>query len=277
MSARQGGPVRAKWSGGGVTAVVGAVGGVGASTVAALLARERAVDGRRVVLVDLDLGHGGIDVLLGLERATGARWPELAGVRGTLALGDLDGLLPRWRGVEVLSAGRAGVGAGVGAGAGAGAGVRAGGDGGGSAGDAGGGDGAVPWAAVAAVWDALLASGADVVVDVPARAVLGDRRVAELLQGARVLLVTGQDVLGVAGAVPARTALVGARTQLVLRRRAGARVAPAEAAGALDLPLAGLVPGDRGVAGATDRGLGPAVPTWSPLARAVRRIARGSA
>lgn len=267
--------MRAKWTGGGVTAVVGAVGGVGASTVAALLARERAVDGRRVVLVDLDLGHGGIDVLLGLERATGARWPELAGARGTLAPDDLDGLLPRWRGVEVLSAGRAAFEGGSGAVAVAGAG--AGGDGGGPAGEVGPGDGAVPWAAVAAVWDALLAPGTDVVVDLPAHAALGDRRVAELLQGARVLLVTGQDVLGVAGAVAARTAVVGGRTQLVLRRRAGARVAPAEAARALDLPLAGLVPGDRGVAGATDRGLGPAVPAWSPLARAVRRIARGSA
>lgn len=261
--------------------MVGAVGGVGASTLAALLARERAVDGRRVVLVDLDLGHGGIDVLLGLERATGARWPELAAARGTLALDDLDGLLPRWRGVEVLSAGRTAVGGGsrAASGAGSGGGSRAasGGEGGGPAGEVGLGDGAVPWAAVAAVWGALLASATDVVVDVPAHAARADRRVADLLQGARVLLVTGQDVLGVAGAVAARTALVGARAQLVLRRRAGARVAPAEAARALDLPLAGLVPRDRGVAGATDRGLGPAVPAWSPLARAVRRISQGSA
>ena len=257
--------------------VLGAVGGVGASTLAALLARDRARDGRRVVLVDLDLGHGGIDVLLGLERATGARWPELAAVRGTLAPGHLEGLLPRWRGVEVLSAGRAGPAAAGGVGwAAQGLGPRAA-DGVPRADDHDRLGAAVPWAAVEAVWQALLATGADVVVDVPARAAAHDARVAGLLCGVRVLLVTGQDVLGVAGAVAARDVVAGARAELVLRRRPGARVAPAEAAGALELTLAALIPGDRGVAGATDRGLGPAVPGWSRLARAVRRLARGDA
>lgn len=235
--------VRARRAGGGVTAVVGAVGGVGASTTAALLARSHAAEGRRVVLVDLDASHGGIDVLLGLERASGARWPELADARGTLDPRDLDGLLPRWRGVEVLSAGR-------------------------------GPDGVAPASAVGAVWRALLASGAEVVVDVPAHTACADPLAAELLDGAAVLLMTGQDVLGIAGAVAAHPGAVGASTRLLLRRRRAARVAPSEAARALGLPLAGLVPGDRSVAGATERGLGPDVPTWSPLGRAVRRLAR---
>jgi len=61
----------------------------------------------------------------------------------------------------------------------------------------------------------------------------------------------------------------------VLRRRPHARVAPSEAARLLDLPLAGMLPGDRRVAEATDRGFGPAVTGWSALGRSVRRLARG--
>lgn len=235
--------------------MVGAVGGVGASTLAALLAREPAGSGRRVVLVDLHLAHGGIDVLLGAERASGARWPDLAGVRGTLAPDDLDGLLPLWRGVEVLSAGRPAAAGGASPPVGP----------------------PVPWPAVVAVWQALVASGRDVVVDVPAHAVAQDDGAAVLLHGATVLVMTGQDVLGVAGAVAVCDAIPQARTRLVLRRRAGARVPAAEAARALAVPLAGLVPTDRGIAGATDRGLGPVVGAWSPLGRAVRRLARDDA
>lgn len=257
---------------GGVTIVAGAVGGVGTSTLAALLSRQWAAEGRRVVLVDLALARGGIEVLLGLERADGARWPDLAGVRGTLAPGDLDGLLPRWAGVEVLSATRAGAGS--------------------RDGRRGAGAGGVDLQAVAAVWRGLVESGRIVVADVPMGvAPPGDPSgtvpglppegsgggypwsVVGGPGACDVLVVTGQDVLGVAGAAAVRD-VVGPDARLVLRRRPSARVAPAEAAGALDLRLAGLVPTDRGVAGATDRGLGPLVPSWSPLARAVRGIAR---
>ena len=188
--------------------VVGAAGGVGASTLAALLARRRAADGARVVLVDLDPGRGGIEVLLGIEAQAGARWSDLAQVRGTLAGGDLDGLLPRWHGVDVLSTDRR-----------------------------------------------------DTAVD-------GEALVGEML------LLTGQDVLGVAGAVVVRGALRGG-ARLVLRRRPHARVAPSEAARLLDLSVAGMLPGDRRVAEATDRGFGPAVTGWSALGRSVRRLARG--
>lgn len=226
-----------------VTAVVGAVGGVGASTLAALLARQRAIDGGGATLVDLHLGRGGIEVLLGIERESGVRWPDLSGVRGTLAQADLDGLLPRWRGVEVLSAtGR-------------------------------GGD--VDPTAVAAVVRGLVGSGRPVIVDLPAGVGPSGWVLPELVGSVDLVLVTGQDVLGVAGAAAVRDVVVG-DARLVLRRRAAARVAPGEEARALGLPLAGLLPTDRGVAGATDRGLGPTVPSWSPLARAVRRIGRGT-
>ena len=47
-------------------------------------------------------------VLLGLEERPGARWPDLGRVRGSLAARDLDGVLPVWAGVAVLSADRRG-------------------------------------------------------------------------------------------------------------------------------------------------------------------------
>lgn len=245
-----------------VTVVVGAVGGVGASTLAALLARRRVAAGRTVVLVDLDVGRGGVDVLLGLEQASGVRWTDLAGVRGTLGPEDLDGLLPSWRGVDVLSAGRVPAG-----------GVRA------AGGMSRGADGALGGAdAVAAVCGALASARRDVVVDLPAAVVRtgGDEPPwRELLGVGRVLVVTGQDVLGVAGGVAALAALGTACDAGVLRRRRGARVAPGEAAAALGVPIAGLLPADGAVASSTDRGLGPIPAAWSALARAVRRIDGG--
>jgi len=225
--------------------VVGAAGGVGASTLAALLARRRAADGARVSLVDLDPGRGGIEVLLGIETQAGARWSDLAQVRGTLAAGDLDGLLPQWHGVEVLSTDRRDI--------------------------------TVDDEVLVAVWAGLLASGRTVVADLPGSALvtgaMGAMGAHPALAG-EVLLLTGQDVLGVAGAVVVRGAL-GGGARLVLRRRPHARVAPSEAARLLDLPLAGMLPGDRRVAEATDRGFGPAVTGWSALGRSVRRLARG--
>ena len=221
--------------------VVGAAGGVGASTLAALLAARWAADGRPVALVDLDARSGGIEVLLGIEGADGARWPDLAGMRGPVGAAELHGVLPRWGAVEVLGTDRR----------------------------------AAPLdaAAVGAVWSALLESGRTVVADLPARA-LGREGLADLARTGLGVLVTGQDVLGVATAAAAGAALAPG-SRLVLRRRAGARVAPAQVASALGLPLLGLLPTDRRVAGAVDRGLGPAVARWSPLARAVAGFARG--
>lgn len=239
--------------------VVGAAGGVGTSTLAALLAARWAGDGRPVTLVDLDARAGGIEVLLGIEGADGARWPDLAGVRGPVGGAELRGVLPRWGAVEVLGADR-----------------RA---------------GPLDAAAVRAVWTGLLEAGRTVVADLPARA-LGpdgltgltgpdgvgargcpDGLLGDLLGTAATVLVTGQDVLGVAAAAVACGALPRG-PQLVLRRRVGARVAPAQVAATLGLPLAGLLPTDRRVAGAVDRGLGPAVAGWSRLSRSVARVAR---
>ena len=66
-----------------VLGVVGARGGVGASTLAAALAARGA---RRTasVLVDLDAAAPGLDLLVGLEDDPGVRWPDLAGAAGAI-------------------------------------------------------------------------------------------------------------------------------------------------------------------------------------------------
>jgi secretion/DNA translocation related CpaE-like protein len=89
--------------------VVGACGGAGASTLAAALAGTSA---RRAstLLVDGDPLGGGIDVLLGVERATGARWPEFAAARGRLPTVALTDGVPAVDGLAVLSWDRGGPG-----------------------------------------------------------------------------------------------------------------------------------------------------------------------
>lgn len=233
-----------------VLVVVGARGGCGASTVAALLARERVRSGSRVALVDLGHGAGGAEVLLGIESRPGARWADLTHVHGSLAAADLDGVLPRWAGVEVLGADRRP--------------------------EAPSGD------TVVAVLDALVEGCSTVLVDLPGHRLLvpdrvagqPQRDVARAVLAARtdLLLVTGQDVLGVAAALTVRAAVGPGGAGLVLRARRRARVAPLEAARVLDLPLLATLPTDRRLAEAVDRGLGPVLAPWSRLRRTVGRL-----
>ena len=82
-------------------------GGTGVSTLAAGLAWALARSGMKVGLVELDPHAGGVDLLLGIERTDGWRWPELASARGVTT--DLGSHLPSIDGVEVVSAGRVGV------------------------------------------------------------------------------------------------------------------------------------------------------------------------
>ena len=89
-------------------AVVGSCcGGAGASTVATALALAAAPGARGgVLLVDGDGWGGGLDLLLGAERAQGLRWPELAGLRGRVSGPALVAALPDACGVPVLAASR---------------------------------------------------------------------------------------------------------------------------------------------------------------------------
>lgn len=80
--------------------VLGAVGGVGTSSLAAAVASRWG----RGTLVDLDRGGGGLDVGLGLERVAGVRWSGLHTSGGRVDPVELARRLPRWRGVGVLAA-----------------------------------------------------------------------------------------------------------------------------------------------------------------------------
>lgn len=83
-----------------VIGVVGGSGGVGASSFAAVMA---AVAGG-ALLVDLDVAGAGIDVTLGIESTSGARWSGLRLAGGRLEPDALVSGLPRWGSVPVLAA-----------------------------------------------------------------------------------------------------------------------------------------------------------------------------
>jgi secretion/DNA translocation related CpaE-like protein len=92
-------PVERGW----LVAVGGSCGGTGASTLAAGLALAAGPGG---LLVDGDPWGGGLDLLLGAERADGLRWPELSGLRGRVDGEALLAALPDAGGVSVLAASR---------------------------------------------------------------------------------------------------------------------------------------------------------------------------
>lgn len=97
MGGPEAGPIRAP------LVVVGASGGVGTSTLAAGLAccasqRDQAL------LLDLDPGGGGLDLLMGLEGQPGWRWHDLAEASGEFSLAGEQ--LPSCNAVSVLAMGR---------------------------------------------------------------------------------------------------------------------------------------------------------------------------
>lgn len=217
--------------GGVVVGVVGARGGVGVSTLAALVA-SRASRRTATVLVDLDAGGAGIDVLLGLEEDAGARWPDLAHARGDVDGRDVVALLPRWGRVAVLSADRSR-------------------------------PGAVDAATSLDVVGALARASGCVVAD------LG--RAGHPVMGLcdRVALVAGRDLRSVAGALALREPLREAPVGLVVRGPAPGGLGTGELVAALALPLLWAGRADRSLARAGEQGL---VPAHGPFGRAAAAV-----
>lgn len=87
-----------------VVAVIGGCGGAGASSLAVAVAHAAG----DALLVDLDPWGGGIDLLVGGERAPGLRWPDLALRGGRLNWSAVRDALPRHRGISLLSGTRRG-------------------------------------------------------------------------------------------------------------------------------------------------------------------------
>jgi len=206
-----------------VAAVLPAAPGAGASVLAVGLAGAAAAD-RDVSLVDLDVFGGGLDLLVGLEGAPGARWSQLRGADGLLDLDQLSAALPRSGRLAILSCDR---------------------------------DDAAPLPAeaVTAVARAAAATSDLVVVDLPPSPDCPVVDVAIALAD-RVVLVVPDDLRAVAAAtlVCRRVLGLGAEPLLVVRRRQRSRLRPADIAGALGLPVAVALSTDRALAEAADRG-----------------------
>lgn len=81
-------------------AVVGAVGGVGATTVALACA---AAAGSGCLLVDADRRSAGLDLPLGIPNDEGGRWDSVPDTAGALVADTMRSALPRVQGVSVLT------------------------------------------------------------------------------------------------------------------------------------------------------------------------------
>jgi secretion/DNA translocation related CpaE-like protein len=213
-----------------VIGVVGASGGIGTSTVATSLAWSATALGRDVVLVDFDMGGGGLDLPLGLEGVDGLRWPDLADARGVVSSGALRASLPGHDRLRVLAAGRSG----------------------------GGHDQRAPSTpseeAVSAVLDAGRRSGGVVVAD------LG--RLVDVAAGSalhlcdHVVLVVAAEVRSVAAAGMLSRAVhrVCADVRLVVRAGARGRLRPRDIGEALGLRCTATVESEPAIGTAADRG-----------------------
>ncbi len=225
-------------TGGVVIGVVGARGGAGASTLAALVA-ARASRRTATVLVDLDAPGGGIDVLVGLEQDAGARWPDLAHARGDVDGRDVVALLPRWGRVAVLSCDRSR-------------------------------PGPVDAATAADVVGAVAAASGCVVVDLGRATVPAAGPV--LGRCDRVALVAGRDLRSVAGALALRGAFGDVAVGLVVRGPAPGGLGCGELAEAVGVPLLWAGRADRGLPRAAEQGL---VPSRGPAGRAATAVLAG--
>ena len=226
-------PVERGW----LVAVGGSCGGAGASTVATAVALAAAPG---VLLVDGDPWGGGLDLLLGAERADGLRWPDLAGLRGRVAGGALLAALPEVRGVHVLASSREA-------------------------------PEPVPEEALVAVVEAARSVGCPVVVDLsrvgPPDAAAGaaDADLAVLVVPGRLRAATAARLLVDAPGSPWSAA------QLVVGRVPGG-LERAEVADVVGRPVLAELPHDRSAVPRGERGEPPSVAARSPLGGVARRI-----
>jgi secretion/DNA translocation related CpaE-like protein len=235
-------PIRPR---GRVVGVMAGSGGAGASTLAAGLALTAARDGT-ALLVDGDPLGGGLDLLLAAEHAPGARWPELVGTRGRLSAPALLEALPHLDGLSLLSWDR-------------------------------GESVPLPAEAAASVLDAATRAVATVVLDLPRQL---DAAAQTLLGGCDELcFVVPATVRATAGAarIAARTAAVVPVAGVVVREAAAPRLAAADVASALGLPLWGSIPDDDRIPGAAQRGRPPLTRPRGSLHAVCRSLLRSRA
>ncbi|MEU2246894.1 septum site-determining protein Ssd [Streptomyces sp. NPDC019224] len=216
--------------------VIGGRGGAGASTLACALAVTAARAGQRTMLIDGDPLGGGIDVLLGGERAEGMRWPDFAHSKGRVGGGALEESLPALHGLRVLSWGR---------------------------------DDwvVIPPPAMRAVLAAARRLGGVVVVDLPRRV---DEAVAEALAQLDLgLVVVPGELRAVAAAkrVVSMAGMVLDDLRVVARGPYTSGLDEQWVARAMGLPLAGEVPWERALSAEQNVGEPPGGNARGPLAR----------
>ena len=230
-------PVDRGW----LLAVGASCGGAGASTLAAAVALAAAPG---VALIDADPWGGGLDLLLGAERAEGLRWPDLAALRGRVAGDALLAALPEAAGVHVLAASRSS-------------------------------PGAVPEEALTAVLEAVRGGGWPVVVDLPrwppegeglpAQAALADADLAVLVVPARLRAATAARLL------VESPGSAWSSAQLVVRP-VGGGLSREDVADVVGRPVLAELPHDRSAVPRGERGEPPLTAVRSPLGRVARRI-----
>ena len=216
--------------------VVGGRGGAGASTLACALAVTAARAGRRTMLIDADPLGGGLDVLLGGEGTEGLRWPAFSESRGRVAGGALEESLPQLSSRRECSWDR-------------------------------GPSVAVAPSAMRAVLAAARRRGGVVVVDLPRR--VDDTAAEAFAQLDLGLLVVPAELRAVAAAhrVASTVGMVLRDLRAVVRGPCGPGLDDEQIARLLDLPLAGELPPDPGLADALDGGEPPGGDPRGPLAR----------
>ncbi len=225
-----------------VVCCIGGCGGAGASVLAAGLALVAARSLRRSsLLVDLDPYGGGLDLVLGGERADGLRWPELGATAGRLSAASLRAALPSVAGVTVLSTARD-----------------------------------HPEDIAAETAGAVLAAGRRagdiVVVDLP-RAPTPAARIA-LETADRVLLVVPAEVRACAAAASTAGWLgrLTERLELVVRTGPQSRLTPQTIARAMGRPLAASARDEPGLLTLLNRGEQPIRRLRGPLATMCREL-----
>ncbi|CAM5460837.1 septum site-determining protein Ssd [Streptomyces abikoensis] len=215
--------------------VIGGCGGAGASTLACALAVSAAAAGRRTMLIDGDPLGGGLDVLLGGERAEGLRWPAFADSRGRVACRALEEALPELHAMRLLSWDRSPC-------------------------------TAVPPEAMKAVLAAARRRGGAVVVDLPRR--LDEAALEALGQLDAALLVVPAELRAVAAAhrVAYTAGAVVGDLRVVVRAPRAAGLDAEQVSRLLGLPLAGELPAEPGLGAALAAGRPPGGER-GPLAR----------
>jgi secretion/DNA translocation related CpaE-like protein len=173
-------------------------------------------------LVDADPLAGGLDLLLGAEHIRGARWTELADVRGLVDPGALAESLPAVNGLRLLSGDRGGT--------------------------------EPPVEAMAALLAALRGLGSPVVVDLPHRPGAAAERAAGMCTGVVVVVLGEVRAAAAAARVAASAARCCDDVRVVVRVGPRSRLRPAEVSAAVGLPLLGVLQSDPAVAAAADRG-----------------------